>query len=291
MKPLFVGSISQQSSKVELITPETASEMLENNCNNRALLKNVVVKYAASMDRGEYRLNGQPIIISDKGRLLDGQHRLQAIILSGKPISMFVTRGIDESTFDTIDTGKSRSPADVLTSMGYSKHWSSSIVSAARYLILFNPQTGRIITGAQVAKMTSNHILVEYVLGNDDLIDAAAHMIDISPRARCIQMGWAIFLLYKMAEQNKDLAYEYMEQVMTGLNLNENDPAYAVRSKLERDRNSMRKLPLFVRACVLARGWYYVVNGKNMPIHDPNRWHNLNRAMFVFINNTTGNQG
>jgi hypothetical protein len=69
--------------------------------------------------RGEWDLNGQTIKVSVDGALLDGQHRLEAVVHSGVTISSVVVRGLSPAARDTIDTGRRRRLADVLAIEGY----------------------------------------------------------------------------------------------------------------------------------------------------------------------------
>lgn len=98
---------------VETITPQRAFQLLDQNTNNRNIRQSVIDRYAREMKAGRWELNGEPIIISDKGRILNGQHRLWAIIEADVEVQTAVAYGIDEDTFDTIDTGAIRSAADI----------------------------------------------------------------------------------------------------------------------------------------------------------------------------------
>ena len=65
-----------------LVTPKMAEALLSRNGGNRPVIWTGPVRsvsaYAAAMSRGEWVLNGEPIIISSTGELNDGQHRLHA---------------------------------------------------------------------------------------------------------------------------------------------------------------------------------------------------------------------
>ena len=63
-------------------------------------------------------MTGDPIKFSSDGRLLDGQHRLEACEIAGLPISTHVVFGVDPGAFTTIDTGRSRSASDALAIEG-----------------------------------------------------------------------------------------------------------------------------------------------------------------------------
>lgn len=102
-------------SEEELITPDIATVLLENNALNRPIADQHVSDLADQIKRGLWELNGEAIIISREGTILDGQHRLWACIEAKRPFQTLVTRGIDKDTFHTIDTGRKRSGGDVLT--------------------------------------------------------------------------------------------------------------------------------------------------------------------------------
>ena len=55
----------------------------------------------------------QAIAFSESGRLLDGQHRLHAIVLANKPVTMLVAKNLNENTFSAIDCGVKRTIGDL----------------------------------------------------------------------------------------------------------------------------------------------------------------------------------
>lgn len=99
---------------VEVISPEIASHLLESNDGNRRIRPSVVTKYAATMMHGFWRVTPEAIIISATGRLLNGQHRLHAVIKAGVSVSLFVVRNVEDGVFEALDRGASRSAADAL---------------------------------------------------------------------------------------------------------------------------------------------------------------------------------
>ena len=83
----------------------------------------MVDSYALDMKRGYWALNHQGICFDEDGTLIDGQHRLAAIVLSGKTIKMYVFRNMQKQygqngelgfVQDTIDDMKKRSVGDKL---------------------------------------------------------------------------------------------------------------------------------------------------------------------------------
>ena len=95
------------------VTPKMASEWLKKNKENRHVRPYYVNMLSDSMMRGEWTLSHQPIAISTKGSLLDGQHRLMALVKSGMTLDMSVATDVDEKTYDTMDIGIKRSMSDI----------------------------------------------------------------------------------------------------------------------------------------------------------------------------------
>jgi hypothetical protein len=103
------------------VTPERARAWLENNFRNRPLSDDVVRAYARDMTNGAWIATHQGIAFNDADELIDGQHRLHAIVLSGVTVRMMVTFGLpskiegkEMTTMDAVDRGRTRSVADQL---------------------------------------------------------------------------------------------------------------------------------------------------------------------------------
>lgn len=64
------------------ITPKDAEVLLSKYLHNRPISRD---KYAIQMSEGKWHLNGEAIIINDKGLTDNGYHRLAACIQAGVP--------------------------------------------------------------------------------------------------------------------------------------------------------------------------------------------------------------
>lgn len=99
---------------LELITPERAREYLKKNRGNRTIKNRWVETYARDMASGAWKLTHQGIAFDKDGFLVDGQHRLLAIIRANKPIYMMVSRDLEPDTRLVLDQGVNRSAVDAL---------------------------------------------------------------------------------------------------------------------------------------------------------------------------------
>lgn len=106
------------------VTPEMAKLWLSKNIiKNRNISKKRVSKYANEMKLGRwYPGSTQSIVLNDKGELMDGQHRLTALIKANMSIIMNVWFNADEAEFMHIDTGMAR---NVATSTGIPRRFTS----------------------------------------------------------------------------------------------------------------------------------------------------------------------
>lgn len=85
-----VRKIEIVKTKIVKITPEMATEMLTKNLDNRKVRPKTVTEYASYMRNGQWIENGETILMSDDGFILNGQHRLSAIVMSNISIKFLI---------------------------------------------------------------------------------------------------------------------------------------------------------------------------------------------------------
>lgn len=141
------------NAEVTVITPAIAERLLLSNVSNRIVNARRVSLYSGALTRGEWKLNGESIKIAPDGRLLDGQHRLQAIVQSGIPMTTWVVKNVPNDVFDTIDTGKARGGSDTLKVAG-AENTTSISSGIIKY---FN-----LLSGTQRYKIENHAVLTEY---------------------------------------------------------------------------------------------------------------------------------
>lgn len=152
---------------IETITPEIAKAYLEHNTTNRNPNKNQVAYYARMMSEGKWVLNGESIIFDSEGNLIDGQHRLMAVVLANTPIQAIVVRDVEHEAFITIDRGKTRSISDAFSIKGISNsHRVSSIIR--RFIIMNRMNTlgslGSLQTTGGTEKTGKNKVSIQETL-------------------------------------------------------------------------------------------------------------------------------
>lgn len=100
------------------ITPQYAEELLKMNINNRNVRQHKVDALAKAMTQGEWELSNDAITISEGNILLNGQHRLMAVVQSGVACPFILFTGAADKSFDVMDTPALRRVSDVIQRKG-----------------------------------------------------------------------------------------------------------------------------------------------------------------------------
>jgi hypothetical protein len=207
------------------VTPEWALHQLEvlqkavdaGTFRNRPVSKTRVTQYAKDMKRGHWLLTHQGLAFDTAGNLLDGQHRLWAVIESGATIDMMVTFGLPVghteinrvNTMDVIDTGKSRNVAQQLL-ITHSIKNPNNVASISNVIgqIAAGSSKGRLFKGT-----ISDALLILQMFGQD--IEAILNLWTHAYKAPSSFL--APFVLYHHYDPEKGRefarAYFYMENL------------------------------------------------------------------------------
>ena len=83
IQTLEAASIGDWRVTIEEISPEDAQKYIETMGRNRTVRSKKTNKYSQDMNNGKWELTHQGIAFDKNGRLIDGQHRMLAVIKSG----------------------------------------------------------------------------------------------------------------------------------------------------------------------------------------------------------------
>lgn len=101
--------------KLVLFTPEMAKEIINKPSTNYRVSKDKVIdQYAKDMENGNWIFCGDSIQFDKYGNCINGQHRLKAIIKSGKPQMFVMVDGLEPESARVMDSGFKRSVEDYL---------------------------------------------------------------------------------------------------------------------------------------------------------------------------------
>lgn len=130
-----MGKGFKETLEVVDVTPALAAKWLERTTlTNRRVSRSWVQALANEMEHGNWKLTNQAIGICPHG-VFDGQHRLAAVVASGRTIRTAVMYTKDESIIEAVDRGRRRSVADDLKIAGITNgSLRVSIANALRHI-------------------------------------------------------------------------------------------------------------------------------------------------------------
>lgn len=214
------------------VTPGQASEWLsKNNTMNRTMRDSKVNAYARDMVNGAWKFNGDSIRFAEDGTLLDGQHRLAAIIRANVTVPFIVVWGLPREAQDTMDIGAHRALRDQLHLKGIANSNEVSAIARRGFLAENNSVGGG--GNAQVGPTQAE--LLDFINANPEVIRAAEVALRSKGNLPCAPtaIGTAYFMCSRIDVYKAE--HFWVHQVIDGLQLTESDPAYALRNRLQKE--------------------------------------------------------
>lgn len=247
----------------ETVTPAMAAKWLENNAVNRTLSSARVDNLAKTMESGGWELNGKTIVISDTGRLMDGQHRLSAVVKSNTPQKMTVIRGVSESVFHTIDTGSVRTAADVLSISGVSNAEASVLATMIRIDLLVS-NVGTTHGGGGHKHLVTPSLILEAFQNNPEYLRCARHVLNYPKNLRPIPVGPLAFICYRTFQIDETFSDQWIHKFITGEGLTDVDNVKTLRAKLWRDSAATKKTASAIKLLWCIKTWASDMKGKKV---------------------------
>lgn len=243
-----------------LVTPEMAAEMLAKNTHNRRLNPQRVSEYARDMVAGKWPYNGESIKVTHDGTIVDGQHRLEAIVLSGVTIETEVISDLPLAVQYTIDVGRGRSVADQLVLN--KEHYTRNLAAVARRAWQWDQKNYRFSTKPNP---TQSEVLAT--------IERYTHLRRSSELGHRVATGFkpakaaVISTAHHLFHQlDQDATAVFIAQMETGASLKEGHPVLALRNRLTQDKIYQRSYPFYVSVGCCIRAWNAVREGKELSI-------------------------
>ena len=238
---------------IETITPETAREMLENNPGNRKLRPHKVRDYSEDMKGGRWTQNGDTILFNGNS-LLDGQHRLAAIVRSETSQEMLVVRGLPKEVQSTVDMGMLLTKSDVLEIAGEK-----------------NVNRLGALLGFLWGHFTPNQTCYHGKLPNNRTMEALERWPDarsvpgMVPRTKLCAQRIMDGCFYLFRQMDPEMAKDYIMALIEGVGLNHGHPALTVRNRLMESRTvESKKMSNHDKVILIIKGWNAFRKGRQV---------------------------
>ncbi|WP_051946745.1 hypothetical protein [Verrucomicrobium sp. BvORR106] len=214
------------------LSPEKAKAMLARNVRNRKLSDQVVEKYVEEILNDEWRLTPAAVGFDAEGTLVDGQHRLSAIVKSGLTVPMVITTGLPVAAQEKVDRQRRRSLFDALYLSGQvrNRKWVEISTCLARRTVSSN--SGSTPPDSVVKQALETHKVA--------IIAITDFMGEKSVKGISQASFLAAAVLYYEIDAEKCL--EFMSAIRTGAGLALDHPALRLR-KLLMGESALHSMP------------------------------------------------
>lgn len=250
--PLGLGVTAQ----LLWVTPDVARGLLASRQKivQRSLLKAHLAELCRVHEAIGFLFNCQPLIKDWDDCLVDGQHRCEMVVRTGKPFLALLISGVDPSCFYSIDQGAKKQASQALKSNGVKNY--STVAAAASYLIRYNESPNF----PQVA-LSSPTILATWrkfpAIEESATVGKACSDVFASTG-----MAAALHFLFRRIDQK--LADQMFTQLITGADMAVGHPVLSLRNTLTKARKE--KATSHFNMAVTIKAWNHLRSGyKKVP--------------------------
>jgi hypothetical protein len=245
------------------VTPGMAKSWLEhrNLERNRRYSTAIEAKYAAEMRAGLWKTTHQGIAFDWDGFLLDGQHRLGAIIRIGRAVRLDVRVGCDPDTFDVLDTGHKRAVSQLV------QHSHAKVMSsAARFLGAIDGTitTGRLRGGVYAADASGAEVL-RVIESWPELGTFAASAAHCRTKGQILAAPHLAVLAQASRTPHADRIPMWLDGLAHGENLTGADPRLHLRNRFAAERRALLHQRPMAYA-LITRAWNAHATGASMGV-------------------------
>lgn len=236
------------------ITPDKATEMLKRNTINRPFSQHTADAYARQINKNTWPNTGAPIVFSKTGRLLDGQHRLTAIVETGKTVSFDVKFGIGDDAFAFIDAGKKRSSGDIFAINGV-KNARLMAAATSRLINLQEDWPGGAKHDKQGYRYTAAEIY-ERFRGYPNLPLSAYSGMLFKREGTFLEGALAVALHYMCAQKCRRDADVFFKMFADGIGLkSKRDPVARLRVRLITNKTADERFGMRKKSALTLKAW------------------------------------
>ncbi|WP_341216109.1 hypothetical protein [uncultured Wocania sp.] len=246
------------------ITPEVAKHYLSYNTHNRKPSDRSIKFLTNQMEKGLFIENGESIVFDKNMKLTDGQHRLMAIIKSGKSYHIPVVKGVAVKSMATYDTGKNRSSADILSINNY--QYPNLISAFIKLIYKYEKKSSKATFALSYNRhdMLTNQQILNYCKENYDwLHKIAAQVTSIYTKSdfKVLSKSNFCYIVYMIGGKNPSVeVYEFMKNIF-GISRTQDTATSYLYSKLYKAKINKEPLSFYWILGMCIKAWNYYIDG------------------------------
>lgn len=240
-----------------LVTPVMAETWLnERNNKNRRISPVHVNRLANEMVAGRWAMNGETIVFDQDLTLVDGQHRLTAIVRSGVTVEMLVVTGVeDPRAFATTGSLLLRRGANqVAEMMGLKAANINNIVAATRVIMAWDKTEthsdfGKYMANPRFYTFTNEEVSEHAIELQDELKDAFKQYANATKLSGSPSTMIALFSIFN--RYDPIAAQSLFGKLADGLFTSKGEPAKLLYDLLNKSRFPIKSKRLYITAITI----------------------------------------
>lgn len=252
-----ISPTTKPTTHVINVTPAVAKRWLKNNTINRRLHHGKVSQYARAMAAGQWTVSNDDICFDPDGRLLNGQHRLHAVIQSDCTVVMTIKRNVPTEAMRHMDRGTKRTYAQQLTFAG-EKHAAllGSVLNQAYQLHQgWTHAPSNAVGDVDMDAFLDEHPDIRISVGVADKLKG---------KINCPPTAIAVAHWFIIGVETTGVATRYLQQVGTPVNEPEGSAVLAVASRLNTVARQSQRYDTKNYVYLLLKGWNYYAGNKSV---------------------------
>lgn len=248
------------------VDADLANEWLATMAPNRRISRGNLDSLVLAMEEGRWHDDGSPIRFNRGGELIDGQHRLTAVTITGIPQTFLVVWGVPNQAMTTLDTGRSRSRGDVL--MIHDPSIVNVTNAAAATGMMLRWTKGQRNHYLRTAPVSNDEVVAFYDEHRDEVLAAGRHGQRLAKATGAgSSMAFALcFWLFNQVDTND--AEFFWDRLVDGSGLTVGNPIYALRELLAREARggTRERLRADVIVALIIKAWNFYRRGEEIRV-------------------------
>jgi hypothetical protein len=184
-----------------------------------------VRRYAEMMKAGKWQRNGETLKFNGT-QLLDGQHRLHAIIEADVTLPFLIVNDIDAASFVTIDQGMPRTVRHLLEMQNY--HYTNPVITTARRAFLYLKHKNIYCHSAgNKSKAIDPDVIIEFIVANGRALELATSLA-----GKCNVGHQSLLATLQFLNRDHPNVEEFFDRLRDGVFIHSKDPIRLLREKL-----------------------------------------------------------
>ncbi len=253
---------------LEWITPEKAQHYLDAMGSNRSYSEDTAIKYGRDMTENRWMPTSQGIGFDYTGKLIDGQHRLRAIIKTAVPVYSVVVRNLHPDAMRATDDNRKRTFSDDLKIEDRERY--VKVASATSMIVRFQRGRAKNLKLSTVSKIALSRLEQREELAR---LEREGNLQYSVYRAASLYQAWRIpesagACVYYLARgyYGEDFTEGFFEALAEGAGLQKGDPTLALAQRVKLMANQKPKAEGHVYAGALLKAMRQETEGKKITL-------------------------